>query len=70
MDVTLKVSDELVALAKARGMRVEEYLEEILDRKWRIQNPDQEKQRRNQSLARLAGTVLGKDSTLARDHDA
>jgi len=30
MEITVKVSDELVAQAKARGMRVEDYVREIL----------------------------------------
>ncbi len=30
MEVTIRIPDELVALAKARGLPVEEYVEELL----------------------------------------
>jgi hypothetical protein len=33
MEIKVKISDEIVARAKARGVRVEGYIEEILARK-------------------------------------
>ena len=38
MEVTLKIPDELAALAKARGLRVEDYVAELLSQQLKPQH--------------------------------
>lgn len=40
MEITLKIPDEIVAQAKARGLRVEEYIEEVLARQAGTRAPE------------------------------
>ena len=40
MEIKVKISEEIVARAKARGVRVEEYIEEILTRELEVQAKD------------------------------
>lgn len=40
MEVTVKVSDELAARAKARGLTVEDYIREILARQVALEAPN------------------------------
>ncbi len=50
MEITVKVSDELVAQAKARGMRVEDYVREILAQQTGTRRPDPARPRTGEEI--------------------
>ena len=67
MVVTVNIPDELAAQAKARGLSLEAYVQEILAEQ--LARPVQIRQsaypRGDSHLARLSGPILGQNSSVA-----
>src|SRR6266498_910123 len=72
MVVIVNIPDELAARARARGLSLEAYVQEILAQQ--LAYPAETRQlrtaRRDSRLARLTGAVFGQDIPAARDHFA
>ena len=74
MEVTLKIPDELIAEAQSRGLRVEDYIREILAKQLAPQPPNASRPRTREeirawldSLAQFSDKIPPLPETISRD---